>query len=63
MLNVDEALELIKQHVEVGDSSPVSLSESIGRVLAVDCLSNLASPPYDKSMVDGYAIRSADLTE
>ena len=63
MLNVDEALELIKQHVEVGDSSPVSLSESIGRVLAVDCLSNLDSPPYDKSMVDGYAIRSADLTE
>ena len=63
MLSVDEALELIKQHITVLTDEPVDLSDAIGRVLATDCHSTLDSPPYDKSMVDGFAIRSADLTE
>ena len=63
MLSVDEALELINQHITVLTNEPVDLSDSIGRILATDCHSTLDSPPYDKSMVDGFAIRSADLTE
>ncbi|MFL2871416.1 MAG: gephyrin-like molybdotransferase Glp [Pirellulaceae bacterium] len=63
MLSVNEALKLIKQHVTVLADEAVGLSDAIGRVLATDCHSTLDSPPYDKSMVDGYAIRSADLTE
>ena len=33
----------------------------LGTVLAEDVASDLDAPPYDKSMMDGYAVRSADL--
>jgi molybdopterin molybdotransferase len=33
----------------------------MGRVLAEDVTSDLDMPPFDKSMMDGYAVRSADL--
>lgn len=39
----------------------VSLWESIGRVLAIDVSSDINMPPFDKSAVDGYACRKADL--
>jgi molybdopterin molybdotransferase len=38
----------------------VPLSASLGRVLAVDHLSRLEMPPFDKSAMDGYAVRADD---
>ena len=34
---------------------------ALGLVLAEEITSDIDSPPFDKSMVDGYAVRSADL--
>jgi molybdopterin molybdotransferase len=42
------------------ETTPLSPS-ALGLVLAEDVASDLDSPPYDKSMVDGYAVRAADL--
>lgn len=39
----------------------VDLGESLGRILAEDVASDIDMPPFDKSMVDGYACRRADL--
>lgn len=37
-------------------------SEAIGRVLAEDIAAAFDYPPFDRAVVDGYALRSSDLT-
>lgn len=63
MLTVDEALDRILN--EVSPLSPVSvpLHDALGQVLAADVVSDADSPPFDKSMMDGYAVRTADVSE
>lgn len=41
----------------------VSIVETPGRVLAKDVHSDLDLPPFEKSAMDGYAVRAADLSE
>jgi molybdopterin molybdotransferase len=45
----------------LGKAETVSLWESLGRILAVDVVSDINMPPFDKSAVDGYACRRVDL--
>jgi molybdopterin molybdotransferase len=62
MLPVPEAQRIILEHVRPLAPEMVSLGPSaLGLVLAEDISSDLDSPPYDKSMMDGYAVRCADL--
>lgn len=39
-----------------------SLEQATGKILAADIRTNLDSPRYDNSAMDGYAFNSADLT-
>lgn len=41
-------------------AEPVPLDASLGRVLAIDVHSPIDIPAFDRSNVDGYALRSAD---
>ena len=45
---------------EIPDAEEVSLTEALGRVLAEDVTSPIDSPPFDRSAVDGYALRAED---
>ena len=63
LLTVEEALSKI---FSVADVRPlgvevVSLSEAYGRVLAEDIYSPIDVPPFDRSIVDGFAVRAEDL--
>src|SRR5690242_900514 len=40
----------------------VRLEEALGRALAVDVRAQRTLPPWDNSAMDGFAVRSADLT-
>ncbi len=40
----------------------LALDDSLGRVLAEDVAAQRTLPPWDNSAMDGYAVRSADLT-
>lgn len=60
MIDVVQAIDLICQASRPLPAETVPLSDSIGRVLSSPVLADLDSPPFDKSMVDGYAIRQAD---
>jgi molybdopterin molybdotransferase len=51
-------IEAMKQ---LGTES-VPLQQALGRVLAEDVRANRDQPPYDVSAMDGFAIRSADVT-
>lgn len=61
MLSVDEALEKVLSHSRANAATTCALSEALGLVLAEDVASDVDSPPYDKSIVDGFAVRSADI--
>ncbi len=62
LLSVDEAKSILaKNYVPkpIGNEI-VSISEAYNRVLADDVVSLYDIPPFDRSTVDGYAVRAAD---
>ncbi len=61
MLTVAEAIAEIVAQIEHLSPTRVALAESLGLVLAEDVFSDLDSPPFDKALMDGFAVRSADL--
>ncbi len=63
MLSVQEALTLVLDYAAAKSASNVALWDALGLVLAEDIASDIDSPPHDKSLVDGYAVRSADLKD
>ncbi len=62
MLSVQEALDKVRQHVRPLEARSLPLGTgALGLPLAEDIKADLDMPPYDKSMMDGYAVRSADM--
>jgi putative molybdopterin biosynthesis protein len=58
----EEALERFRAavpHVALA-SERVPLSDALGRVLATDLASPIDVPPFDRALVDGFALRAAD---
>src|SRR5438552_18989571 len=60
MLTVDQALQLVLDRTEPLAPQGVVLVEALGLVLAEPVVSDIDSPPHDKSIVDGYAVIAAD---
>jgi molybdopterin molybdotransferase len=63
MLSVEEALRAVLGRAEPLPRVRVRLGEASQSVLAEDVHADLDMPPFDKSLVDGYAVRSTDLRE
>jgi molybdopterin molybdotransferase len=61
MLTVAEATAIVLEHARPLPVETTPLAEALGRVLAEDVASDLDMPPFDKAMMDGYAVRSADV--
>ena len=57
---MEEAKRLLEQLPVSIKKEAIALSESLDRILAEDCFSRLAVPPFDKSPFDGYACRAED---
>ena len=59
----EEAVQLLLNAARpLDDHESISLTEALGRVLAIPVLSVIDVPPWDYSAMDGYAVRSADVT-
>jgi molybdopterin molybdotransferase len=64
MLSVAEAQSLIFQQTQPLPAETVPLSPAaLGLVLAEDVASDVDMPPFDKALMDGYAVRAADLPD
>jgi molybdopterin molybdotransferase len=61
MISIEQAFELLQKHVSALGKTEVPLSESVGRILANEIKADLDSPPHDKSVMDGFAVRSDDI--
>jgi len=62
LTRVEDAIALVskKLMIKLGIEE-ISFDESLGRVLAEDIISNFDEPLIDKSALEGYAIRGADI--
>jgi molybdopterin molybdotransferase len=61
MLSVEEALANVLAATPTLTPQRIPVEQAAGRILAEPIASDIDSPPYDKSVVDGFALRSADV--
>lgn len=62
VISPEEARARFERHLDLQTLSaePVPLADALGRVLANDVLAPIDVPPFDRSNVDGFAVRAAD---
>ncbi|MEM1659750.1 MAG: molybdopterin-binding protein [Candidatus Bathyarchaeia archaeon] len=62
LMTLEEAEGIIIKNLKVAPLGieEVDILEACGRVLAVDVVSGIDVPPFNRSTVDGYAVRSED---
>lgn len=63
MLTVTQALDQIVREVPVFAPEQIALNDALGLVTAEDVISREDSPPFDKSLMDGYAVLSSDVAD
>jgi molybdopterin molybdotransferase len=61
MLRIEDAVSIILKHTPVIVEEEILLMDSVGRVLRIDAVSDLDLPPFNRSRMDGYALRAADV--
>ncbi len=60
MLSVHEAIRIICEQTPTLPTEKIPLTEARGRVLADDVIADTDLPPFDRALMDGYAVRAAD---
>lgn len=64
LMPISSAIENILDQVRpILENELVELDEALGKVLSSDVMANIKVPPKDNSAMDGYAMRSEDLTD
>ena len=64
LLSVDEAIARILEQANIIDQAEnIKVEEALGRILAQPVSSTIDIPGYDNSAMDGYAVRSAEISE
>jgi putative molybdopterin biosynthesis protein len=62
VVSADEARARFERHLDLAPlaAESVPLSDALARVLAHDVVAAIDAPPFDRSNVDGFALRAAD---
>jgi len=63
LIQIEDAWSTFIENVrkEVADQESVVLSSALNRVLAVDIYSGINVPPFDRVLMDGYAVNSNEI--
>jgi len=62
MITVDQALSILLDQVETLGSESVAIEQAHRRILAGDVRADMDLPPFDRARMDGYAVRSSDVS-
>ena len=64
VVSAEEAKRRFENNLDLAPrgTQTVALGDALGRVLAADILAPLDVPPFDRSGVDGFALRASDTT-
>jgi len=60
MIPVSKAFEILDREVSPLGTERVDLCDALGRILAEEIVADSDLPPFDRSQMDGYAIRAKD---
>jgi molybdopterin molybdotransferase len=60
MIPIAEALEIVRAQTPKLSPEIVRLEDSVGRILFSDTFADTDMPPFDRSQMDGFAVRAAD---
>ena len=63
MISVAEAIQIVRQQTRPLPAERVKLEHALNRVLAEDIIADSDLPPFDRSQMDGYAVRAEDTRE
>jgi len=63
MIDYEEARALVLKRATPRGLERMKAARAVGRVLAQDVVARIASPPFNKSAMDGYAVRQADVAK
>ena len=61
MIEMDDAIRIVMENTQTIDKIRVGLDDVLGRVLSEDVRSDIDMPPFDKALMDGYALQGADI--
>src|SRR5215212_8670779 len=61
MISVAEAIQIVRQQTATLAHERVELPHARGRVLAQNVVADSDLPPFDRSQMDGYAVRAEDV--
>jgi len=60
MISIAEAIQIVKEQTPQLPTERVLLDAALGRILAQDIVADTDLPPFDRSQMDGYAVRASD---
>ena len=60
MIPYTEAFDIIDRETTPLGTSSVALGDAVGRILAEDIVADTDLPPFDRSQMDGYAVKASD---
>ncbi len=63
MIPVAKALKIIDRETPSLGTERVGIESAVGRVLAEEIIADSDMPPFDRSQMDGYAVRAEDVFE
>jgi molybdopterin molybdotransferase len=61
VIDISKALRIIERQITKLPAMYVPLDQAVGRVLREDITADTDLPPFDRSQMDGYAMRTTDL--
>lgn len=61
MIPISKAKEIIKQETFSLETENVHISNVVGRILAEDIFADMDLPPFDRSQMDGFAVKCVDV--
>lgn len=63
MISVDEAQAILIKEAGRGERVEIEISEAYAHYLAEDATADRDFPPFDRAMVDGFALRTEDIVK
>jgi len=62
LIRLDEAKNIIRSYVSgIDDTEEIHIRDSLGRIIAEDIIADKDIPPFNRSAMDGFAVRAEDI--
>lgn len=63
MISISKAKKSVKSETFLLKNEKVHISKVVGRILAEDIFADMDLPPFDRSQMDGFAVRTVDVKD